>query len=209
MGADDPRRRLEHFRQRTLRELEYQRSTGRLASAEFDRRTALARGADSATDLRPLLEDLVDASGRALAERAESFSPIPRPSHTPVESDTDDGSDFAFALMSSAVREGHWQPPRTLHAVAIMGGVKLDFREADLLEGTTSVHAYALMGGVVILIPPDVRVVVKGFGLMGGFGRARRTTAPSDAPCIEIDGIAVMGGVDVKVREPGAGNDAE
>lgn len=202
MGADDPRRQLEHFRHRTLRELEYQRSIGRLEPVEFDRRSSLARSASRAIDLRPLLEDLVDAPERARVARPGPVAATSLPSPA-VDGHDDGGSDFAFALMSSSVREGHWQPPRTLHAVAIMGGVKLDFRDADLLEGTTHVHAYALMGGISVRVPPDVRVVVKGLGLMGGFSRTRRSSAAPDAPCIVIDGVALMGGVDVKVREPG------
>jgi hypothetical protein len=205
MGADDPRRQLEHFRHRTLRELEYQRSIGRLEPVEFDRRAGLARSAASTVDLRPLLADLVHTSERALAPRPGPAGAASLPS--PTAGGDDAGSDFAFALMSSSVREGHWQPPRTLHAVAIMGGVKLDFRDADLLAGTTHVRAFALMGGISVLVPPDVRVVVKGFGLMGGFGRARRTSAAPDAPCILIDGIALMGGVDVKVRASGSGDE--
>lgn len=195
MSADEPRRRFEHFRHRTLRELEYQKSVGRLESDEFERRSALARRAASAVDLRPLLEDLAVGADRPPVARATEArtTSMPRPAGG--------DSDFALAVMSSAVREGRWTPPRTVHALALMGGVKLDFRDADLLEGTTHVHAWAIMGGVTVIVPPDVQVIVKGVGFMGGFGRTRRGAAAPDAPCIRIDGFALMGGVDVKVRD--------
>jgi len=201
MSADEPRRRFEHFRHRTLRELEYQRSIGRLQSDEFDRRTALARRAASPGELRPLIEDLATRPDRMPVARASVSRPASTARHAAGE------SDFALAVMSSAVREGRWEPPRTVHALALMGGVKLDFRDADLLEGTTHVHAWAIMGGVSVLVPPDVQVIVKGVGLMGGFGRTRRGSAAPDAPCIRIDGFALMGGVDVKVRASGEEED--
>lgn len=226
MSSEDPARRLEHFRHRTLRELDYQHRVGRLTEDEHARRTRLARRAASPVDLRPLIADLAAetpavatpgarpaSDGRPAARHA---APVPRAagpagSHVPARrhhrsrsAALPGESGLVLGILGGAVRDGAWCPAPVVHAVAVMGGVKLDFREAELGRGTTRVRAVAVMAGVAIVVPPGVRVTVKGFGLMGAVGPTPRTEAPADAPCIHVDGVALMGGVDVRVREPGA-----
>ena len=114
----------------------------------------------------------------------------------------DDGDevDTVVAIMSGAVRKGRWEPAGRLRVLAIMGGVELDFRDADMLEGTTEVSVLAITGGCQIVVPPDVAVDVNGSGFMGGFTHLRHRPPEEDAPLIRIRGLAVMGGVDVKVK---------
>jgi hypothetical protein len=192
MTASDPARTLEHFRHRTLAELEHQLDVQHLPRDEYDRRVSLALRASTPSELKPLVSDLIAAAGPADPARLSGGA-----------SAGDGGTEYAFALMSGSVREGSWEPAETIHALAIMGHVRLDFRDASLLEGTTTVHAFAAMGGITVIAPPDVHVSVSGIGLMGGFGRIRRSAPHPDAPRIHVDGLAIMGGVEVKVREPG------
>lgn len=111
---------------------------------------------------------------------------------------------FAVAVMGGTQRTGTWDPPETLYAVGFMGGVRLDFRQADLLEGVTRVHVLAFMGGVTIIVPRDLDVEVNGVGFMGGFTHLTQhpdaTQDDLDRPVLRISGLAFMGGVDVKVR---------
>ncbi len=74
------------------------------------------------------------------------------------------------AILGGASRKGSWEPPARLQVLALMGGVELDFREADLLEGETVVEVLAVMGGVNIVVPPDIDVEASGVGFLGGFG---------------------------------------
>lgn len=86
-----------------------------------------------------------------------------------------------------------------------MGGVDLDFREARMGPGITEISAFALMGGVEIIVPPDLQVECSGIGIMGGFDcsdEVRQSSDP-DSPILKINGLAIMGGVDITVREPG------
>ena len=105
------------------------------------------------------------------------------------------------AVMSTATRKGRWEPPAKLVVFAMMGGAELDFREANLYEGETIVDVTVLMGGVEILIPPDVDVECEGTGFMGGFSSLSYRARADDAPLLRIRGWAVMGGVDVKVKK--------
>ena len=139
----------------------------------------------------------------ASGERAPAPAPVsPRPrAPAPFEAeDAERESETVLALMGGSVRQGAWEPAARVLAISVMGGVKLDFREADLLEGETFVHCFALMGGVEIVVPPDVNVEVQGIGLLGGFPALRWRAADPSAPVLRIRGVALMGGVDVKVK---------
>ena len=89
--------------------------------------------------------------------------------------------------------------------IAVMGGVELDFREALLPRGVTELKVYAIMGGVEVIVPPDLNVESHGIGIMGGFDHAGNEMQHPDpnAPVLRVSGIALMGGVDIKVRHPG------
>ena len=104
------------------------------------------------------------------------------------------------AVMSGAIRKGQWEPAGRFRVLAVMGGVELDFRDADMLDGTTEINVLAIMGGCNIIVPPDVAVDVNGLGFMGGFTHLRHRPVEEDAPVIRIKGLAVMGGVEVKVK---------
>nr|WP_244465509.1 hypothetical protein [Corynebacterium xerosis] len=65
--------------------------------------------------------------------------------------------------------------------------------------------AVAIMGGIEIIVPEDIRLTVQGTGLMGGFGTSKSRDVviaghdlPPDAPRVRVTGIALMGGVDVR-----------
>lgn len=145
--------------------------------------------------------------GGALAPRSTHVPAAPHES--PVRADSiapahpADEQGYAIAVMSGAVRKGQWEPPAHLYTLAFWGGVELDFREADLLEGVTEVLILAVMGGVKVVVPPDIAVEVNGLGFMGGFGHLSQTAPEPDAPLLRIKGLAIMGGVEVKVMDIG------
>lgn len=106
----------------------------------------------------------------------------------------------ALAIMGGADRRGSWAVPREMTAAALMGGVTLDLREAQL-GPHTRIRAYALMGGIEIVVPPSVRVQVDGLGIAGAF--EDHTQTDTDGPLVHITGVALMGGVEVSTRLPG------
>ena len=116
------------------------------------------------------------------------------------QEEEDEEVDTVVAIMSGAVRKGQWEPAGQFRVLSIMGGVELDFRDADMLDGTTEVTVLAIMGGCQIIVPPDIGVDVNGSGFMGGFTHLRHRPPDEDAPVIRIKGLAVMGGVEVKVK---------
>ena len=108
-----------------------------------------------------------------------------------------------FAVMSGVMRKGPWTVPKTINAIAIMGGIELDFRFAHLTAPVTEIRILAVMGGVTIIVPPNVRVESEGFAFMGGFGTDVGESITPEAPTIRLTGFACMGGVDVRVAMVG------
>jgi hypothetical protein len=110
------------------------------------------------------------------------------------------------AVMSGVVRRGSWLVPKRIKAVAFMGGVDLDLREATLGPGVTEIGVLAVMGGVVVTVPPNVRLECDGFAFMGGFEDQVKQPASGDpnAPVVRLTGFACMGGVEARALEPGA-----
>ena len=96
-------------------------------------------------------------------------------------------------------------------SVALMGGNSLDLREARFAAQETVINALALMGGIEIIVPDDVRVVDDGVGIMGGFGVEDHESCtvsvaelPADVPVVRVRGLALMGGVGIVRAARGA-----
>lgn len=202
---------LEALRARTLAELEHQLELRRLDRPEFERRAARAVDAASALELRPLVADLIapdtqqtlTPSGAAAPQRGHPDRADARDvARRHGDAEQADEHDWAIAILSGSNRSGRWEPAEHVTALAVMGGIRLDFREAAFLEGVvTKVSAFCVMGGIEIIVPPDIHVSVAGTGLLGGVGHVSQTAPSSDAPRLHVSALALMGGIDIKVRE--------
>jgi hypothetical protein len=109
---------------------------------------------------------------------------------------------WALAVMGGATRKGEWSPARHMNAVAVMGGVELDFRDARLAPGETHVTAVALMGGISIIVPPGLPVAVRGLPIMGAVNQVEQATGDigPNTPHLKVTALACMGEVEVKTR---------
>lgn len=169
---------------------------------ELERRVTIAHTTEDSRELAKLAEDL-GVFAAAHTETPDAPLPMPMPALIPAR-DVRPHLDV-WAIMGAAQRRGSWTVPRELKITAIMGGCELDFREARFPEGTVDVHITAFMGGVQILVPPNLAVEMNGSAIMGGFDHVSRSRVQPDphAPLLRIHGLAIMGGVEVKTRLPG------
>ena len=151
--------------------------------------------ATTPAEVDALVEDLPAlAMGAPVTVTPDAYAPTPKL------------KERLIAVMSGISRRGLWKIPRRLRVVAVMGGVELDLRQADLPPGVTEIHAFVFMGGLQVRVRPGVRLETEGFAFMGGFedrvhdpGAAR-----ADAPVVRVTGVAIMGGVDAQVQAVGA-----
>jgi hypothetical protein len=187
-----------------------------LSMPELERRLEKARNARTRDELRTLLSDL-PAPAAVPARTAEQSAQAPRtPERRPdprrraparrragAEGEVRTSSSVALAVLGGTRRAGKWAPPENMLAFAVMGGVELDFRDAVLAPGAvTTINCFAFWGGIDIKVPPDVHIDTGGFALLGGFEQSGDAwdEPPPDAPTIQVNGVAIMGGVDVKVQ---------
>ncbi|HPL71592.1 MAG TPA: LiaF-related protein [Rectinema sp.] len=110
--------------------------------------------------------------------------------------------DVTLALLSGATRKGLWYPPKRMKVVAIMGGVDLDYSQAQIPPGVSNIDIFALMGGVNIFVPEGVNVEVTGIPIMGGIDNRAASSGKLGAPTIKVNAITLMGGLDIKVKRP-------
>jgi Domain of unknown function (DUF1707)/Cell wall-active antibiotics response 4TMS YvqF len=182
-------------RERVARVLHDAMAEGRLSVHELDVRLKQTYEAVTFGQLEPITKDLPAADHDAKASMPESAG------STEVDRKTGAslGVTNSFAFMSGFRRAGKWVVPSRHNAFAVMGGGKIDLREARLTGQTTTIRAVAVMGGIEIIVPEDITVRVEGVGVMGGFDGASHE-GPPDAPVVHVKGLAFWGGVEIKRR---------
>ena len=158
---------------------------GRLDDTEFDERTRAALTARTQADLDALLADLPAATAAPGTATA-----VP--------------GRFAIALKSSVRRAGRWRVPERYTTVVYKGGGWLDLRAAELSGPVTTFMAVAYKSRVTILVPPNVRVEMTGFGVTQGLHEEEDSgyRLPADAPVIQVRGIAYKGTVEIATHPP-------
>lgn len=190
---------LRDERDRTITLLCDSFATDLVDADEFERRVDLAHRASSLADLEALRRDLPALPPLASPAPARAASPTVALAAPRRERQT------LLAILGGATRRGTWIVPKRMKAVAIMGGIELDFREASFAPGVTELRIFTLMGGVEITVPPGLAVETHGSGILGGFDQVARTPVlpEPESPLLRITGVAMLGGVEVKTRLPG------
>jgi len=198
VSGDDPRRHgrvraSDADRELLVETLRQAAGDGRLTWEELDQRLEAAHAAKTYADLEKLSEDLPAAQ---LAGPAGGSLPAQRFGGKPT-------SRFGIAVMSGFGRGGRWVVPRWFPGLVIMGYGRISMRDASFTGPVTRVTAFALMGGLDIVVPEDAEVRSRGLGIMGIFS-GRRTTGPGQAgaPVIIVTGLAIMGEISVRRRAP-------
>jgi hypothetical protein len=115
-------------------------------------------------------------------------------------------SSGVVSFLSTNEREGRWQLPRRFRALAVMGNVELDLRQAEIGYGLSVIEAVAVMGNIEITISPDISVESDGDSLLGTFvlkydGRVSPTSASRDK-VIRVTGTAYLSAVTIHVKGP-------
>lgn len=190
---DDQRRASHADRDEVVEQLRVAAGDGRLTMAELDERVDAAFAARTYAELASLTADLPDQRSGA--------TPAVRPGAVPARVSGQPGRRWTLALFSGPERSGRWVVGSRHNAGAVMGSVDLDLREAQFESAEVRIRAFALMGGVDVVVPDDCMLDAGGFALMGGFDESDKgAPAPPGAPVVRVRGFALMGGIDVRRR---------
>jgi hypothetical protein len=158
---------------------------GRLPMSDYEDRLTKAYGAQTYGELDQLRSDLVGYS--VSPHRGGACKPAP--------------STLLLAIMTAFERRGRWNVPKRLTTFALFGGGVIDLRYADFTSPDVEIHAYSVMGGQTILLPPEVNVDIHGRGVMGGFDRGVAGDGAQGAPTVKIRGFSLWGGVGIKRKK--------
>ncbi|MFF6780258.1 DUF1707 domain-containing protein [Streptomyces sp. NPDC012510] len=192
-------------RERVSEQLRDALAEGRLDMEEFEERLDATYKARTYGELAPITRDLPGAGAVA----PPTVSLVKRSSGDvdwPERIVGGEGSStWGVAVMSGVERKGSWTVPKRFDCLAFWGGVELDLRDAYFAEREVVINCVAVMGGVDIIVPPGVEVVVRGVGIMGGFDFTE-DGVPGDpgAPRVVVTGFAFWGGVGVTRKLPKA-----
>jgi hypothetical protein len=170
---------------------------GRLDIDELEERITAVYQAKTYAELEPVTRDLPVSSGTGAYVAP---SPERRPGRWRIGSKP--GRTKTIVWMGGSENKGTWVVPRKYLALAWMGGIVLDLREAEFEANEVVITACAWMAGIEIIVPEGLNVQVHGLGFMGGYQGPAGTEVDPDSPTVHVKGFAFMAGVDVKRRGP-------
>ena len=157
---------------------------GRLTLEELAERVERADAARTRADLDALTADLPASAGAVRMPAAPAKE-----------------RRWIVAIMGGEQRKGRWRPARRTNAIAVMGGVDIDLREAELADGA-EILAIPVMGAVTVVVPEGVSVELSGFALMGGnSGPDDRVLPLPNSPVVRVRAFSLMGGVVVERKK--------
>ncbi|NLM97331.1 MAG: cell wall-active antibiotics response protein [Halanaerobiaceae bacterium] len=121
---------------------------------------------------------------------------------------TDKGN---LAILSGIERKQPGWKLESQNYLAIMGGIELDLRAAEIPEGETHLEFTAIMGGIDIRMPEDVNVICNNTTILGGIDffqeenggiivskSYERKAVTESRKTIIINSNCIMGGIEIK-----------
>jgi hypothetical protein len=104
-------------------------------------------------------------------------------------------------IMGGLRRSGAFALRASTTLVTLIGGLDLDLTEAEIPPSGARITKISVVGGVSVVVGPDVRVDAGGFTLIGGRDVERVRDVPDDAPVVAIRAWGLVGGVRVRVAD--------
>lgn len=193
-------------RERVAERLRDAMAEGRLDMEEFEERLDATYKARTYGELAPITRDLPAAGAKvSMVKHSASGETVPAADWADRIVGGEASSTWGVGIMGGFQRKGRWVAPRRFTAFTFWGGGEIDLRDADFTSGETTLNCIAIMGGVNVVVPPGVEVVVRGIGIMGGFDhRLEGERGDPGAPRVIVTGLAFWGGVGTARKLPKA-----
>jgi predicted membrane protein len=121
--------------------------------------------------------------------------PIPVPGVI-SEAEAGNATFTAVAIIGGVTRGSTSRAFRKANLVAVMGGLEIDLRHAEI-NGEASIDVFSLWGGIEIRVPEDWTVDSQVIPILGGVEDKTRPTRVANHRLI-VRGSVVMAGVEIK-----------
>jgi hypothetical protein len=175
-------------REHAAARLRHALAEGRITLGEFDERVASVYAARTRPELDVLFADLP-------ADPVQTPD-LPVPEHSGSEPVPRGEVANTVAVFASTVRRGAWRVPERTNAVAVLGSVELDLREAVPLAAQVTIVASAILGSIEIIVPDGADVDLHGVAFLGDKS-ARTAPAVPGGLQVRVQATAVLGSISV------------
>ncbi|MGE0547709.1 MAG: LiaF domain-containing protein [Kofleriaceae bacterium] len=162
---------------------------------ELDRRLDLAHSAGTLAELEQLVADLGPASSTALVTTAS----------TAIEDPNRASSTKLRVMFGSVQRRGRWSVAKQVKVSVVFGDSQLDFREASLAPGVTTIDIGVTFGNLEVLVPPWLAVDVDVSSMFGNVEERHRVPPDTEPgqPVLRLVGAVRFGNLEISTRLPG------
>jgi predicted membrane protein len=107
----------------------------------------------------------------------------------------------AFAMLGGSEHKSNSADFRGGDATAILGGCKIDLRQASIKNGPAVLETFAMWGGIEIIVPRGWGVVVQATPIMGAYEDKTSPPPEGTGPQLVVKGAVIMGGVEIKNKD--------
>ena len=191
-------RPLDALREETVDQLIMNYGHGKLSREAFERRLDEAIDTKSHERLLELTEDLDLKIDRQYTQqkKAELGIRIDASAANRV-----DDNEVMINIFGGNTRKGAWDVPRAIRIISVFGGAELDFTDARFTTETTYITVFCLFGGVNLRVRDGMRTISKAICIFGGVDNRAGPSSDPNAPLLVIEGAALFGGVDIRVKK--------
>src|SRR5262245_10032827 len=187
---------LRDRREQVIARLSEGYATDLLDVDELERRLDLAHGGQTVAELDALVADLGPAPTTAVVPVAHSIA---------VNDPNRPEAKKLRVIMSSVERSSRWTVPRHMKLTVFWGSAELDFRDASMGAGVSTIDLGVTMGSVEIIVPPWLAVDVEMSSFAGSVEERHRVPLQPDPnqPVLKIEGAVRFGSIEIMTRLPG------
>lgn len=191
-------RPIHALREETVDQLIMNYGHGKLSREAFERRLDEALDTKSHERLVELTKDLDLKTDREYTTQKKAELGIRVA--TSAAGRVDD-SELMINVFGGNTRRGVWDVPRAIRVVSVFGGAELDFTDARFTTETTYITVFCLFGGVSVRVRDGMRTISKAICIFGGVDNRGGSTLDPNAPLLAIEGLALFGGVDIRIKK--------
>lgn len=191
-------RPIDALREETVDQLIMNYGHGKLSRDAFERRLDEALDTKSHERLLELTQDLDLKADRQYTQQKKAELGI---RIDPSAASRVDDNEVMINIFGGNTRKGAWDVPRAIRIISVFGGAELDFTDARFTTDTTYITVFCLFGGVSLRVRDGMRTISKAICIFGGVDNRAGPTMDPNAPLLVIEGAALFGGVDIRVRK--------